>query len=428
MMGARIDSLLEEQKSNLPTSSEAILGVRAKLLKDMYVTWAYDQYFKETLEYLNSPIGRKLNEVSSKLCADRQKLVSEFLEDHPEKIEVYREELRHKSRSTGLFQLRVRSILDELEPTLALRHDKLLKKYLSDGEIASYDELREKPFWREMEDIALRVEIQIREIARDEKIFEPDRNNKEPSFPDVLLRFEVARIRATYGINVHYDMNREAFLPYKWYAPPVSVDAQPASTADMIVAIPLIEEFINTYPITLIRSNLSDICVVSKLNLYKKPYGGTYFSSTIYCALWHHPARILNTLHHEFSSVLVRNYGFPLDAWQKINDPDWKYPDNALDMLGKNDTGEQTPELLAKGFLSRYATSSLENDINVTIEWITCEQDELKSLAAKYDRIRCKSELLKKFYRDVRAGRVKRIRPVSEECLKHAYVLPYNSE
>jgi hypothetical protein len=110
---------------------------------------------------------------------------------------------------------------------------------------------------------------------------------------------------------------------------------------------------------------------------------------------------LLGIMHAEFSSILLKNYGFPSDEWQAINKPSWRYFGSGSEMLGEKGLYDQTEELLAEGFLSRYSQASLEEDFNVFADWVFTKPDRLRELASTYERIRKKYQVVIKFYKSI---------------------------
>lgn len=167
-----------------------------------------------------------------------------------------------------------------------------------------------------------------------------------------------------------------------------------------------IEEFISRYDSGFMSRYLTDIFILKALECRGKPYGGTYKRSSIYIRVdpnctdqW-----IQGTLHHEFSSILMKNYPFPEDEWRSINDNDFAYTNNAFEMLGKSSLNLQLPGSLDAGFVKEYARTSLENDFNVIVEWLFTRETELCELRKKYDRIDKKADLAINFFKSIGSG------------------------
>lgn len=112
-------------------------------------------------------------------------------------------------------------------------------------------------------------------------------------------------------------------------------------------------------------------------------------------------------MHSEFSSILMKNYSFPENAWQSKNPSNFQYVGNGRDMLGTGNSYSQTPELLTKGLICEYAQASVEEDFNMMAYWLFTKPNELKALAKKYPIINSKLLLVINFYQDAVHSRIK---------------------
>lgn len=106
-------------------------------------------------------------------------------------------------------------------------------------------------------------------------------------------------------------------------------------------------------------------------------------------------------MHAEFSSILFRSSKFPIQEWEAINKPEWRYLGTGFDQLGNSNLYAQTEELLEDGFLNEYSKASLEEDFNTFAAWVFTRQDRLSKLALKHKRIRMKYELVAEFYKAI---------------------------
>src|SRR5262249_10670483 len=109
------------------------------------------------------------------------------------------------------------------------------------------------------------------------------------------------------------------------------------------------------------------------------------------------------TFHHEFSSILFRNYPSLLDtiAWKNANIPGFDYndPEAGVGAIRKNQSSQELDTALcAKGFLTQYAYSSLENDINTVAQNLFKPSHGFWEIVDRYPRINRKTKLLIAFY------------------------------
>ncbi|MDH3475142.1 MAG: putative zinc-binding metallopeptidase [Rhodospirillales bacterium] len=220
------------------------------------------------------------------------------------------------------------------------------------------------------------------------------------------VKAETARIREDFGVEVHFLYEPKQYFPRGWRAAPISATGAQLPLDEVERVLPAIRASLERYPRQLIRDNLSDIYLVSGLTLFGELYGGTYDGSAIYmnsegAAAGYTESEVRATLHHEFSSILMYGYGFDFAAWRAINERGFVYPDNALEIIGRAESYEFNDALLAQGFLSGYARSNIENDINVMAEWLFTQRAYLQVLAGRYDRIDRKMHIALQFYKAI---------------------------
>jgi hypothetical protein len=162
-------------------------------------------------------------------------------------------------------------------------------------------------------------------------------------------------------------------------------------------------------PKAVIQKNLKDIYLSKTLEFFGKPFGASNSRTAIYIHS-QGPSRgftdefLQEGLHHEFSSILMRNYTFPKDKWSRINPPEFSYGKSGAEVIGQKALHGQTEEQLTQGFLEKYCESTMENDFNVVSAWLFVKPAELKSLADKYEKIAAKRRLSIEFYKSVDKG------------------------
>jgi hypothetical protein len=167
-----------------------------------------------------------------------------------------------------------------------------------------------------------------------------------------------------------------------------------------------IKIFLLSFPLEFIKRNLKSIYLLNDMTLYGKPYGKTNARAAIYIESKGIEAGytddfLLKGLYHEFSSIIMRNYRFPLHEWEENNIPGFSYSGTGREILNEEDLNLPSEELLKQGFLTKYSTSSLENDFNVFSEWLFTNIDELEEYSKKYPRIARKLAIAKQFYNNV---------------------------
>lgn len=216
---------------------------------------------------------------------------------------------------------------------------------------------------------------------------------------------EIQEIELQYGVEIKYDVGEKA-IPELWRKPPSNGAAEPIDRFNLCRHIKNLSRELEKYPVNVIRRDLSTIYLFSSLSFYGVQYGGTSLDSSIYLtggakSEGYNDTYFARLLHHEISSILFKAYRFPKEIWSSINPHDFLYAETdkqVLRAIANGDDSEGDAKLYHKGFLSRYAYSTLENDFNLYAEMAFTHPQQLKGLADKYPKIRQKVELMKNFY------------------------------
>jgi hypothetical protein len=167
------------------------------------------------------------------------------------------------------------------------------------------------------------------------------------------------------------------------------------------------------YPESLLEHNLKHIYFLKDMKFYDVGYGGTNSNDAVYLTN-QGPARgytdryLEQTFHHEFSSVLLRNYSSLLDtiAWKDANIPGFIYndPENGVGAIRNNQSSQDLDSgLCEKGVLTQYGGSSIENDVNTFAQNLFCPEKNFWQEVERYPRIRKKTDLLIHFYNALNA-------------------------
>jgi Putative zinc-binding metallo-peptidase len=217
---------------------------------------------------------------------------------------------------------------------------------------------------------------------------------------------QIEGLRRAYGVRVHYHYDPATYFSKRWLEKPISAKGSQLELDEVERFIPIIDTFLTRHPEGVIKKNLEDIYISKTLEFYGKPFGGSNSKTAIY---FHSEGKdrgytdefVEEGLHHEFSSILMRNYTFPKDEWSRINPPGFSYGKSGVEVIGQKALHGQTEELLTQGFLEKYCQSTMENDFNVVSAWLFVRPDDLKRLAAKYEKIAAKRRSAINFYKSV---------------------------
>ena len=226
------------------------------------------------------------------------------------------------------------------------------------------------------------------------------------------IEFQAIQIYHDYGVRVHYEYDRDQYFGWKSKLPPVNAQGEQLSDEEILRLLPIIREFLSIYSKDVITKNLKVIYLTKKLFLFGKSFGASYGGDSLYIKSeginkGFTNEFLLGTMHAEFSSILMKNYSFPENAWKSKNLSNFQYVGNGRDMLGTGSSYSQAPELLAKGLICEYAQASVEEDFNMMVYWLFTKPNELKVLAKKYPIINAKLLLVIDFYQHAVNSRIK---------------------
>jgi hypothetical protein len=174
-----------------------------------------------------------------------------------------------------------------------------------------------------------------------------------------------------------------------------------ASIVDSLLfeqAKPLLINELRRYPREVLRKNLGHIILCANLQFQNVPASGTYFGNDIYISIdtgarGGNMRELDRTLHHELSSVLLRNNTryFPFHLFVGCNVQGFEYSDNLVGVLNDKSLLVLYDSAQGKeGFLTRYSRVSLEDDVNVIAEELFTNPQSLFNYAEEHDRVFCK--------------------------------------
>jgi hypothetical protein len=213
------------------------------------------------------------------------------------------------------------------------------------------------------------------------------------------------------GVTVHYYYDRADFFPSEWLKDPLICFGEQFDLVEAPRVKSYIEDFISAYDSNFLRQNLTDIYLLDELTCFGNPFGGSNSISSVYLTVrtqdkGYTDQFLVSTLHHEFSSILMRNYRslFPDQEWRLINPDSFVYSENDVQVVQEPTIRDQTKELLEAGFLTRYNTTTAENDFNTLVEWLSTRGTELCEIRSQYERIDRKAELAIQFYAAIGAS------------------------
>ncbi len=229
------------------------------------------------------------------------------------------------------------------------------------------------------------------------------------SEPDVDS--SITELQGRFGVQINYHPV-DSLLPSVWRQAPYSGRVEPVIKRDLMRLLKVLNSGFDLYPRTVLDSSLDEIRVVRSLELFGAQYAGTTLGNNIFMtadsiAEGYDERQFALIFHHEFSSILMRNYGFDTAAWIAVNDDPLPYaqsPDQMLAAIQNDAEIVGSPELYRRGLLASYGLASPEDDANLYAELIFTDPAKMHELTSEYPTIRRKYQFLRDFYLKIDAG------------------------
>jgi len=226
-----------------------------------------------------------------------------------------------------------------------------------------------------------------------------------------ILPFFVARTQQAdtliRGVIIRFDYDENSF-PSSWLEAPISGTGESLAAGEKKRSRAVIIRALNKYPPGVLRDNLKEVYVLRSISFYNVGYGGTNSNDIVFLTnngilQGYTDTYIEQTFHHEFSSILYRNFPLLLNevAWQEANPPgfDYKDPENGVGAIRNNESSQEIDTALCRlGFLTQYALSGMENDINTIAQNLFVPSPGFWHIVDTYPLIAKKTRLLIAFY------------------------------
>lgn len=229
----------------------------------------------------------------------------------------------------------------------------------------------------------------------------------------VILLFIVIRIYAETkdtiirGVKIVFNYS-PAIYPQSWLVPPINANGVPMKPSEIARSKQSVANALQKYPGALLRKELKAVHFLRSMKFYDIEYGGTNSSDALYLTndgtdKGYTDLYLEQTFHHEFSSILFRNYVYFFDSssWRKANLPGFDYndPENGVGAIRNNQSSQDIDTALCeKGFLTQYSMSGIENDMNTFAQNLFSPSPGFWDIADHYPRINEKLNILISFY------------------------------
>lgn len=232
-------------------------------------------------------------------------------------------------------------------------------------------------------------------------------NAKVPTLAEGPIELIFDEVTEDHGVAVRWKLG-PGFFPVDWLQ--YGAKATPIEERELRRMPRLLAQALAPYPKALLSTELRRVCYAKDLFFYGQPYGGTNSSDTIYLSSegvseGFTDAYMVGSLHHEFSSILMRNRAFDEDAWAACNLEDFRYAsehNGGVEAIESGATGlDGHPTHYARGLLCEYGGAELEEDVNTFAELLMTEPEKLRKIERRYPVVAAKAKLLREFYRSL---------------------------
>ncbi|MBI5856799.1 MAG: hypothetical protein HZB42_04035 [Sphingobacteriales bacterium] len=210
------------------------------------------------------------------------------------------------------------------------------------------------------------------------------------------------------GVSVYFNVTTADAFPEEWQSAPTSAASEPIAKSEISRSKSAIVAAISKYPAGLLKLTLKSVYFFKSMSFFNVGFGGTNSNDAVYVtndgeSNGYTDSYLEQTFHHEYSSILMRGYSRFLDtiAWKNANIPGFDYndPEAGVGAIRNNESSQSFDTALCKkGFLTQYAISSLENDLNTLAQNLFKPDEDFWIYFDTYPRIRQKVKLLVAFY------------------------------
>ena len=208
-----------------------------------------------------------------------------------------------------------------------------------------------------------------------------------------------------------------SIFPAEWQQSPINAAGEMIDNLEVSRSLMVTVKALEKYPIEMLSLNLRAVFWLKKMSFYSVGYGGTNATYALYLTndgerMGYTDNYLEQTFHHEFSSILFRNYPnlFDTISWKNANEKNFVYndPEDGVGAIRNNASSQDLDtQICARGMLTQYAMSSIENDVNTFAQNLFAPSAGFWEIVDRYPRIKRKTRLLISFYN--------RINPVFNE-------------
>ncbi len=200
-------------------------------------------------------------------------------------------------------------------------------------------------------------------------------------------------------------------FPAEWRTDRVRAQGTPVAGSEVPRTVRLVKSALSRYgPGSL--APLKTVVCLGSMSFFGLSFGGTNSLDTLYICNagereGYTDAYIYGAVHHEYSSILLRNNPGLLDRaqWDKALPPGFSYLGDGTDAIREGTSDVRfNPRLFSEGFLADYSRASLEEDFNLIAENLFVSLPEFWAAVDRSQRLRAKVELVAGFYERLDPG------------------------
>ncbi|MCW5938259.1 MAG: hypothetical protein KF884_08095 [Fimbriimonadaceae bacterium] len=207
------------------------------------------------------------------------------------------------------------------------------------------------------------------------------------------------------SVRIEWSFGPETF-PEPWRKGDIAAKGEPVAPAEVDRALAAVQKALDAYPEALLAVHLKRVRLVGRMEFFGVEYGGTNSLDTVFLAVRAASEGFTDqfieaSLHHEFSSILLRNGQAKFDgaAWSAANPEGFKYGSGGTDAIrsGQASTAYDS-QLASEGILAQYSKASQEEDFNLIAEGLFCGGERFWKLVDSHERLARKVRLVIAFY------------------------------
>lgn len=210
-------------------------------------------------------------------------------------------------------------------------------------------------------------------------------------------------------VEIRSEANARSIFPGNWLAPHIDARAEPIVPRELERSLPLVQRAMMKYPPELLEDRLDAVYLVGRLSFFGVRAAGTNSLDRVYLAVRSEAEGFTKefieaSFHHELSSILLRSFAdrFPYERWYALLPRDFVYLGDGVTAIRMGRASQQLKEYyLRDGFVSQYATASVEEDFNSIAQNLFLNLPEFWEAFDRHRRVREKVRVVMDFYRAI---------------------------